>query len=73
MSMFLTGEELTDLTGKKRKRAQSIALRQMGIDHIVRPDGVPIVVRSYFETVLDGKSKRSLESKQEIEPNWDAV
>jgi len=43
--MILSKEELKDLTGKERPFAMVKVLRHMGIDHRVRPDGIPVVVR----------------------------
>tara|TARA_Y100000588_G_C14039560_1_gene832255 strand:- start:140 stop:328 length:189 start_codon:yes stop_codon:yes gene_type:complete len=43
--MILSIEELKDLTGKERFFAMVKVLRYMGIDHRVRPDGFPVVVR----------------------------
>lgn len=68
--MFLTPEEVTNLTGKKRNPAQVTALRTMGIEHKVRPDGAIIISRSHVERVLDGHIINGLESKSCIQPNW---
>ena len=73
MSMILTGEELTLLTGKKRKTAQVMALKAMHIAHIVRGDGMPIVSRNHVEYLLDGKIPTGLESKNDIQPDWEAM
>lgn len=73
MSMFLTGEELTLLTGKKQRTAQRVALNKMLIQHITRPDGMPLVSRSHLETRLDGKIQTSLESNKDIKPDWGAM
>ncbi len=43
--LFLTRDELVELTGKKRKSAQIRALAEMGIPYRVRPDGTPAVLR----------------------------
>jgi hypothetical protein len=53
--MILTPEELAALTGKVRRDAQVRALRFMGIDHKVRPDGTVAVLRSHAEKVLGGE------------------
>ena len=73
MSMFLNGEELTLLTGKKRNNAQVTALNKMHIEHLQRPDGRVIVSRSCVEYLLDGKIPTGLESKRDIQPNWGAM
>lgn len=61
---LLTDDELQQLTGFKRHNAQARALRQMGIDHYVRPDGKPCVLSSTLNNL--GVHERI------IEPDWDA-
>ena len=51
--MFLTPEEIAELTGRKVKRLQVEQLRTMGIPFFVNAVGRPIVVRS----VLEGKKE----------------
>jgi hypothetical protein len=41
--MFLTASDLLELTGYRRPSSQVRALRRMGIEHWVRPDGRPVV------------------------------
>ena len=48
-SMFLTPEEMAQLTGYKRHGKQIEALRQMGIVCRVNPAGRPIVARAGIE------------------------
>lgn len=55
--MFLTPDELIELTGRKRRDAQAMVLRYMGIEHRVRPDGAVIVLRAHVEQVLGGRSE----------------
>ena len=50
--MFLTADEVRDLTGKVRNQAQVAALRHMGIEHRVRPDGSVAVLRAHVESSL---------------------
>lgn len=50
--MFLTVEELRELTGRVHLKAQVKALRAMGIEHRQRPDGSIVVLRAHFEQVL---------------------
>ena len=60
MNTFLTEEELRHVTGRRRCRAQIRALARMGIAHIVRPDGRPIVTRQSLEVSVNGaRSDRS--------------
>lgn len=70
--MFLTPDEIKELTGKQRKPAQLRALRFMGIEHKVRPDGALIISRSHIEKVLDGNIATKIKPER-IEPNWDAM
>jgi hypothetical protein len=43
MPALLTSADLQALTGYRRPSAQVRALRAMGIEHWVRPDGRPVV------------------------------
>lgn len=52
--MFLTHEQICDLTGKKFKTAQKDALDKMGIEYISRPDGSPAVLIAHINKRLDG-------------------
>jgi hypothetical protein len=69
--MFLSDDELTSLTGAKRRDARVRALRAMGIEHRVRPDGTVIVLRSHVEQLLGGAPSNRV--TPEREPNWDAL
>lgn len=51
MSLWLTEDELIELTGYKTKRKQREALGALRVAFRVRPqDGFPLVDRSQFET-----------------------
>jgi hypothetical protein len=65
--VFLSPDELYDLTGRKRKSAQLLALRLMRINYKVRPDGYPLVLRSHIEKDMGGKPNKI------TEPNWEAI
>jgi hypothetical protein len=69
--LFLSPSEVTELTGKVRRPAQLKALRTMGIEHKVRPDGKVIIARSHIEKVFDGNNNAKVERR--IEPNWDVA
>jgi hypothetical protein len=69
--MFLTPDELIDLTGYQRSDAQMRVLRFMGIEHRQRPDGKVIVLRLTVEKLL-GASIVNRVGKA-IEPNWSAI
>jgi len=61
MSLWLTAEELVELTGFKTSRRQRLALANMGVKFRSRDaDGFPLVQRSQFEshTVLTPPRRR---------------
>lgn len=70
-NLTLSPDELKELTHKARSSAQVRALRAMGIEHKVRPDGSVAVLRSHVDAQMgapkDGKTAR------EWEPNWSAA
>lgn len=69
--MFLSKDELRDLTNRIQYAAQIRTLRAMGIQHCVRPDGSIAVMRSHVE-VLFGVQNRS-GARAPVEPNWGAI
>lgn len=69
--MFLTHDELEELTGKQRGYAQVRVLRLMGINHRVRADGSVAVLKSHVEKIFDGKEQ--IPVMVNIEPNWNAA
>lgn len=69
--MFLTADELRELTGKARPSAQLRALRSMGIEHKVRPDGSLAVSRSHVESLLGGAAGDKVTAPKQ--PNWSAL
>ena len=60
--MFLTPEEIEQLTGRKVKKLQVEQLRLMAIPFYVNAIGRPVVVRS----VLEGKKEQVA-----IKPRWE--
>lgn len=69
--MFLTQQEIRDLTGRGRRDAQVRALRHMGIDHRTRADGSVVVLKSHVEKSLGGSPEKTVRVKQV--PNWNAI
>ena len=55
-SMFLTDQELIELTHRSRCDAQQRALRHMGIDFKTRPDGSVAVLRAVVEKAFGLKA-----------------
>ena len=70
MSLWLSKEELVELTGYKRAARQKLALGQMGLKFRSRPlDGFPLVDRWQFEGEI-GTSRGQMWRR---EPTWDAI
>lgn len=60
--IFLNESEIRTLTGRVRYTAQIRALIGMGVEHVVRPDGKPIVLRSHVEAASaypKGRTRRA--------------
>jgi hypothetical protein len=72
-SILLTDDEVIELTHKKNRSAQVRALRRMGIEHRVRPDGTIVISRCYIEKILSGKVAENATIKEKNEPNWSAL
>jgi hypothetical protein len=69
--MILTEAEIFDITKKKRHHAQMRVLRNMNIEHIPRPDGSLVVLRSHVEHLLGGVASAKVE--KEWTPDWSAL
>ncbi len=68
--MFLDADELEQLTGKKRRDAQVRALRFMGIEHRVRPDGTVAVSRMHVEQTLGAIAVSEKKAPKEFILEW---
>ena len=69
--MFLTKDELSNLTGRRQRGSQANALRAMGIEHRVRPDGHVLVLRRHVERIFGEDIHRRI-PEQPI-PDWSAA
>jgi hypothetical protein len=69
--IFLTKEELRELTRRNRSSAQVVVLRFMGIEHKIRPDGSVVVLRAHVEHLLGGIADARV--PREVQPDWSAV
>jgi len=65
MSLCLTKEELQELTGLKRFAAQFRWLSQQGFVVRQRGDGMPVISRQHFESVMGGVLTSSRSKSQE--------
>lgn len=69
--MFLTEDEVCELTAKRQHAAQIRVLRQMGIEHRERPDGSVAILRAHVEAILGvTPAKRT---RKKTEPNFEAL
>lgn len=69
--MFLTEDEIIELTKKTRRSSQRAVLNSLGIVHKVRPDGSLVVASAHANKVFgvtDDKRRAA-----EKEPNWGAL
>ncbi|MDN3519787.1 DUF4224 domain-containing protein [Aquisalimonas lutea] len=71
-SLFLTHEEIVEMTGKQRKPAQLRCLRAMKIEHRVRIDGSPAVTRSHVEATFAPK-QGTRNKPRTHEPDWSSL
>lgn len=71
-STFLSFEEIHALTHRKVRPAQVRALKAMGIEHRIRPDGSVAILRDHITKVFDGSNEPKTKQKQAV-PNWDAI
>jgi hypothetical protein len=70
--MFLSKEELVELTNRHRCDCQIKMLRGMGIEHRVRADGSIAVLTAHVKQVF-GLSADTIPTEQRVEPHWDMV
>lgn len=70
--MFLTPEQVIELSGRRQGPAQSRALSRMGIDHKIRADGRVMVAVGHVEKEFGVFSENKIKTRKE-EPNWDAI
>lgn len=71
-SLFLTESEVRALSGKIKRAAQVRALRTMGVEHKVRPDGSVAILRDHIQRVFDGAPSSGRRTKIAT-PCWDAI
>ncbi|WP_082926362.1 DUF4224 domain-containing protein [Cupriavidus sp. D384] len=69
-NLTLSPDELKELTHKCRSSAQVRALRAMGIEHKVRPDGSVAVLRAHVDKEMGAPKQKAVAS---WEPNWSAA
>jgi hypothetical protein len=70
MSVFLTEQEVRELTGSRVKNKQAKALLTMGIIYTTRPDNSVVIYRNHIEQKLCEVQKPK---KERTEPDWEAL
>lgn len=70
--MFLTPDEITELTRRQQRAAQRAVLNALGIIHKVRPDGSIAVLHAHIEKEFGGAPAAS-KAKGPRQPNWEAL
>lgn len=68
ITMFLTDDDLTELTGKRQNAARIRVLNAMGVQHKIRPDGSIALLRAHVERLFGEKSKPEPEVWK---PTWE--
>jgi hypothetical protein len=71
VAMFLTKDELQELTHYKMPHRQKHALMVMGIQYKERPDGSLAVLRAHAEAEMGAAT--SPHKTDNFEPNWGAI
>lgn len=66
--MFLTEDELTELTGKRQNAARIRVLNQLSVQHKIRPDGSIAVLRAHVERVFGEKAAKA--EQPAWQPAW---
>jgi limonene-1,2-epoxide hydrolase len=69
--MFLSADQIKELTNRVQHSAQSRVLSSMGIEHIARPDGSIAVLREHVEQTMSGGHEKK--KAKRVEPNWSAL
>ena len=72
INMFLSPDEIIELTGRHRRDAQVKQLNKMGIVYKVRADGSVVVLTAHVSKEFDG-DVASVKKANSTEPNWAAV
>ncbi len=63
-SIFLTPQEVSQLTGREQKSAQILQMKRMKIQHWINAAGQPVVPRS----AIEGRNVPATPTKQEWKP-----
>ena len=71
LPIYLTIEELKEITGRVKASAQFRWLRSQGFTVLLRADGRPLVSRNHFEAMMGGQH---YQTKAEVyEPDFSSL
>jgi len=68
LPIYLTFEELKEITGRVKPSAQIRYLRSQGFTIIPRTDGTPLISRTHFEVMMGGSHHSS--KPQDFQPDF---
>lgn len=71
-TMFLTADEVHDLTDRIQRTAQKKVLRSMGVEFRERPDGSVAILRAHVEKLF-GHAADAKPKAKEFQPNWGGI
>lgn len=71
--LFLTDDEIFDLTKKTYSPTRIKALNALGIQHKVRGDGSIAILRAHIIKVFGGAQDVQTKKSKSSEPNWNAI
>lgn len=69
--MFLSEEEIREMTQRIKRGAQAKMLRSLGIVFKTRADGTLLVLRSHVEKEMGAAPTGK--AKKEFQPNWSGL
>lgn len=69
--MFLSGDDIITMTGRKRSDAQRRVLTTMGVEFRARPDGSLAVLRAHIEKLFGACTNTS--AKRKTAPDFSQV
>ncbi|XUW87743.1 DUF4224 domain-containing protein [Burkholderia sp. M6-3] len=72
-NLFLTAEEMVELSGKRKHHSQAKVLRAMGVEHVIRPDGRVLVLRQHVEQLFGAKAEADRDSDADSLIHWNAA
>lgn len=68
LPIYLTSDEVREITGRVKASAQIRFLRSQGFTVIPRADGTPLISRTHFEVMMGGSHYSS--KPQNFEPDF---